>query len=130
MQDQWTMRSNFQPTAGKPIEFRLEDRGQPISGIFSDDVFNSRCADYDQDRVGSWRSLNGDPSVSPMGTPTPKAGSFSRIVTRMRSIISWSRGNDLTTPTHHQSKTAAVAATPVSATSAVARAIHSNQMSS
>lgn len=130
MQDQWTYRSGFQPTAGKPIEFRLEDFGKPRSGIFTDDVFHSRCANSGQSRVGSWHSPNGAPSASPMGETTSGGSPFSRIVSRMKSLISRSHGPDHTMSTHHQSRMAAMAATPWSATNVVVRDIHSNQMSS
>ncbi len=88
MQDPWICCSSFLPATGAPIEFRLEEREQPIHGTFADGIFHSRWADYCRSSVGSWRSLDSDLSAWPMRTPTSKQGSFSRIVTRVKSILS------------------------------------------
>ena len=130
MQDQWTIPSNFKTAAGKPATFSLNDHEKPISGIFSDDVFHSRCLDYDHNRLASWHGLNVDSSLSPMGAPASRPGSFSRIVTRMKNLITRRHIIDVTTHADRRPRLAAVAATPSSAIGAVARNIHTNQMSS
>lgn len=123
MHDQWIYRSGVLPNSGEPIEFRLEEREQPIPGTFADDVFHSRWADYGSSRVGSWRSLDSDPSACPIEAPTSTAGSFARIFKRLKDMISTSRDSHPTAPPRNRARTAAMAATTLPASSAIARSI-------
>lgn len=91
MQDQWNYSSSFLPYTGEPIEFRLEEREQPLHGIFADGVFHSRWANYGTDSVGSWRRLAGDSSPCPAATSEFADSSFSGIVKRMKRIVSRSQ---------------------------------------
>ncbi len=88
MQDQWNYSSSFLPYTGEPIEFRLEEREQPLHGIFADGVFHSRWADYAQNLVGSWRRLDTSPEAWPIAAPESPTRSFSGIVKRMKMIVS------------------------------------------
>lgn len=131
MQDQWIHHSSVQPAAGKRIEAGIEELGHSIPRLFPDDVLDSLHAGYEPLRAGSWRSLNDDPSTSLMGAPRSRGDSFSRIFTRMTSIVSWSHDTDLARPTHHRPGTTVLAAARSSATNhMVVHANHSNQMSS
>jgi hypothetical protein len=130
MQKQWIYSSSFLPFTGEPIEFRLEEREQPIHGTFANDVFHSRWADYGRSSVGSWRVLHDDSSASAIGAPTSTTDSFSRIVKRMKSIISRCHGTNLIAQPHAQVRAAAMVATALPRSRATARGIDSNQMSS
>jgi hypothetical protein len=130
MQDQWTMRSSVQRTGDNRNNLGPGDRGQPISGLFSDDDFALRCVDHEYIRLGAWSSLNGDPSATPTGAAESKAGSFSSIVSRMKSMVSRSPGNDATIAPTHRSITVAVSATSAPAAHLAAQDVYSNQMSS
>ena len=62
MSTNWIFSSTFLPYIGEPIDFQLEDRGNPIHGTFVDGAFHSRWANYDADRVQSWRPAIADPA--------------------------------------------------------------------
>ncbi|MEO8461501.1 MAG: hypothetical protein ABI451_13310 [Dokdonella sp.] len=130
MQDQWIYSSILLPYTGETIEFKLEERGQPISGVFANGAFHSHWADYGTSRVGSWRSLDSDPSARPIEAPTSTTGSFARMFKRLKNITSRSHGSDLIAPSRDQVSTAAIAAVtlPMSMATATAYGIHSNQM--
>ncbi len=130
MQHQWIYSSSFLPYTGEPIEFRLEEREQSITGTFADGVFHSHLARYNRSNVGSWRSLDSAPSAQPFGAPTSTTGSFSRIFQRLKNSISRNHGNDLMTPPRDRIRTVAIAPTALPRTHAIARDIDSNQMSS
>ncbi|MEO8742408.1 MAG: hypothetical protein ABI365_04365 [Lysobacteraceae bacterium] len=130
MQDQWIYSSSFVPYTGEPIEFRLEEREQPISGTFADDAFHSRWADYGRSRVGSWRSLASNPPTSPMVAPTSTTSSFARIFKRLKDTISRNQGTDPIAPPLYRPRTAAMAPEALPRNRAIARGIDSNQMSS
>lgn len=85
------MRSSFQRTGEERSNFRSDDRGQQISGLFSDHGIDTRYADHDHIRMGSWRSLNRNTAVSPTGAQDAMAGSLSSIVTKMKRSVSRSR---------------------------------------
>ena len=130
MQDQWIYSSSFVPYTGEPIEFRLEEREQPINGTYADDVFHSRWADYGRSRVGSWRSLNEAPSASPIEAPPSTTSSFARIFNRLKNSISRSQGADAIAPPCDRTITAPMAVTALPRNRAIKRGIDSNQMSS
>ena len=89
MQAQWIFSSTFLPYTGEPIEFLLEDRKQPIHGTFANGLFHSRWADYDADRVASWRGSDGDPSAEQIAMPTVvTAGTFITTLRRLARIVS------------------------------------------
>jgi hypothetical protein len=129
MQDPWIFSSSFLPFTGEPIEFRLEEREQPIHGTFADDVFHSRWADYDRSSVGSWRVLHDDAQVSPIAAPIATPGAFVSIFKRLKNTVTRNHRAALIAPPQHRNRTAAMAATAVP-TSAITRGIDSNQMSS
>lgn len=129
MQDHQTMRSSVQRT-GKNQSNLSVDVGQSIVGRFGEDGFNSRCADHDSLRPGSWRSLNGDPGATLTRASDDKAGSLSRVVARMKSFISWSDSDTFKTPAPRRPINAAVPASPLSAAHPVSQDVYSNQMSS
>lgn len=135
MHDPWIYSASSQPNAGEPIEFRLDEREQPICGTFADDAFHSRWADYGRSRVGSWRSVASDPAELPLEVSTPATSSFARILKRMKSMIPRSHRNELMEAPYQQATTAAIVATqspmtPLPAANAVTNGIFSNQMSS
>lgn len=120
MQDQWIYNSGVLPNTGEPIEFRLEEREQPIPGTFADDVFHSRWADYGRSRVGSWRSLDSNPSAWPIEALTPTSGAFARIFKRLKDIISRSHGSHSIAPPRVRARTVATAATTLPPSNAIA----------
>jgi hypothetical protein len=130
MQDQWIYSSSFLPYTGDPIEFRLEEREQPISGTFADGVFHSRWADYGRSSVGSWRVLHDEPSAPPMGEPASTTGTFAQIVRQLKITMSRNHGTDVIASQQHRARTAAMAPTALPRTHAITRGIDSNQMSS
>jgi hypothetical protein len=130
MQDQWIYSSGLLPHTGEPIEFKLEERDQPISGTFADDVFHSRWAGYGRGRVGSWRSLDADSSARPMAAPTATTSSFARFFTRLKNITRWSQGRGAITPPRDRVEIPAIAVTTLPVSKAAAHVIHSNPMRS
>lgn len=129
MQDQWIYSSSFLPYTGDPIEFRLEEREQPISGTFADGVFHSRWADYGRSSVGSWRVLHDEPLTPPMVEPASTTGTFARIVKRLKNTMS-RHGTDVIASPQHRARIAAMAPAALPQTHAITRGIDSNQMSS
>ncbi|QBB71164.1 hypothetical protein ELE36_12830 [Pseudolysobacter antarcticus] len=127
MQDQSIYSSGLLLYVGEPIEFKLEEREQSISGTFGDDFFHSRWAGYGRGRVGSWRSLDRDRSAQPVEAPIP-TGSFARFFKRLRNITSPRQGSDLITPPSDIAEISAVASTTLPASKATAHAIHSNPL--
>ena len=79
MQNQWIFSSTFLPYTGEPIDFMLEDRGQPIHGTYADGSFHSRWADYDADRVTSWRGTEGNPPAVQCVSVAVPTGAFIAI---------------------------------------------------
>jgi hypothetical protein len=130
MQGQWIYSSVLLPDAGEAIEFKLEEREQPISGTFAGDVFHSRWADYGRSDVRSWRSLDSDPSARSFEVPTSRMGSFARFFKQLKNITSRSRGRDLITPPREIAETSVVAATTLLAHAIHSNPMYSNQMSS
>jgi hypothetical protein len=131
MQEKWIFSSTFLPYTGEPIEFMLEDRNQPIHGTFADGVFHSRWADYDPERVASWRESDGDPSHAPM--PKAKAapaGTFITTLRRLAKILSGGRYAASIEPLHSHARTPEMRAIPMPPIAVAARRIHSNQISS
>ncbi len=128
--DQWNYSSSFLPYTGEPIEFRLEEREQPIHGVFADGVFHSRWADYAQGLVGSWRILDSELSALPIAAPASTRRSFSGIVNRMKSIIFPVPRNDLMMPPPDEATTFSTATTALPRNRAIKRRINSNQISS
>jgi hypothetical protein len=111
----WIVSSTFLPYTGEPIDFRLEDRSQPIHGTFLDGIFHSRWADYGAHRVQSWRGSVAGPPEAPLATPEPA---------RKNDLIAWLQrlanrnlfGRASAAPvavTHRRSRTASV---PLAAT--------------
>lgn len=84
MQTPWIPSSTFLPYTGDPIDFLLEDREQPIRGVFADGGFHSRWADYDTCRVTSWRASGGDP---PEATAVPKAAPTDALIAMLKRLI-------------------------------------------
>ena len=131
MQAKWIFSSTFLPYTGEPIEFMLEDRNQPIHGTFANGLFHSRWADYDADRVASWRGSDGDPSAEPIALPKAvSTGVFIATMKRLAGILSGgSKAAPIATPHSH----ARVALVPDIATrvpTAAMRRFDSNQISS
>jgi hypothetical protein len=129
MQEQWVFSSTFLPYTGEPIEFMLEDRNQPIHGTFADGIFHSRWADYDADRVASWRGSDGDPSAEQINLSTAPTGRFITTLKRLARILSGSRGTPIAAPRSHARATA-MPATSMHSGVANARHIAGNQISS
>ena len=82
MQTKWICSSTFLPYAGEPVDFRLEEREQPIHGFFLSGSFHSRWAEYDARRVRSWRHTYGGPSAEQIVAPKVTAAGAS--VTTLR----------------------------------------------
>lgn len=57
MYAEWIIRSNGLPREGQRIEFLLESRSVAMEGSYTRHAFHSRWAEYDVDRVRSWRNL-------------------------------------------------------------------------
>jgi hypothetical protein len=58
MQIQWVFTSASLPQADETIEFMLDDRDVPMCGRYSNGVFFSHWAEYEVDRVQSWRTAD------------------------------------------------------------------------
>lgn len=139
MQEKWIFSSTFLPYTGEPIEFLLEDRSQPIHGTFADGVFHSRWADYDADRIASWRETAPDetvpeeadpgPSIAPIELSAAPTGTFIAVLKRLTKVFSRGRAAASAPPRSH-ARTTQVPAFPMSPNISVARHIHSNQISS
>jgi hypothetical protein len=69
MSTTWISISTFTPYTGESIDFRLEDREESIHGTFTDGAFHSRWADYDSNRVQSWRRSVADPAHEVIAVP-------------------------------------------------------------
>ena len=128
MQEKWIFSSTFLPYTGEPIEFMLEDRNQPIHGTFANGAFHSRWADYDADRVASWRGSDPYPSAVPIQLSTASTGSFITTLKRLARILSGGRGTPIARRSHARAH--AVPAMPMHPVVASARHIASNQISS
>ena len=110
MQVQWIFSSTFLPYTGEPIEFMLEDRKQPIHGTFANGIFHSRWADYDADRVSSWRESDHDPSTTQMQIPkAATTGAFTTALMRLRKALSMGRQAAASMPPRSHARTAAAA---------------------
>jgi len=129
MQEKWIFSSTFLPYTGEPIEFMLEERNQPIHGTFSNGVFHSRWADYDADRVASWRGSDGDPSAEPIELSTASTGGFITTLKRLARILSRGRGAPIASPRSH-ARRHAVPSVSMQPAVAIARHMASNQLSS
>jgi len=129
MQTKWIFSSTFLPYTGEPIEFMLEDRNQPIHGTFADGIFHSRWADYDADRVASWRGSDGDPSAEPIKLSTDTKGRFVTTLKRLARILSGGRVVPIAAPRSH-ARAHAVPVMPLHPVVASARHVASNQISS
>jgi hypothetical protein len=132
MQTPWIFSSTFLPYTGEPIDFLLEDRSEPIHGVFVDGQFHSRWADYGVDRVQSWRGLDADSSLALIEVPkTAKAGAFIATVRRLTRVFSGRRGDVAPiVPPHCRARTDAAAPVAKPRAAAAARHFHSNQISS
>ncbi|HEV2607751.1 MAG TPA: hypothetical protein VGT79_07195, partial [Xanthomonadaceae bacterium] len=108
----------------------LEDRNQPIHGTFANGAFHSRWADYDADRVASWRGSDGDTSAMPTQKPTAATGMFVTTLKRLTRILSRGRSTPMIAPPRSHARTHAVPAMPMQPVVAIARHIASNQISS
>lgn len=108
MQAQWIYSSTFLPYTGEPIEFMLEDRQQPIHGIFANGLFHSRWADYDADRVQSWRESDDDPSAAPIAIPKAAlTDAFIATFKRLRDALSPGRQATAIIPSRSHARTRA-----------------------
>jgi hypothetical protein len=58
----WFSSATFLPYPGEPIDFLLEERGEPIHGTFANGMFQSDLASYETGRVRSWRAAVVDPA--------------------------------------------------------------------
>ncbi len=133
MEAKWIFSSTFLPYTGEPIEFMLEEREQPIHGTFANGVFHSRWADYETDRVQSWRESEGEPSVALMATPqTVRTSLFITTLKRLSSMLSRGRPAAPIVPSRSHARTTTVHMPIVAMPPAVAikRHIDSNQISS
>lgn len=131
MQAQWIFSSTFLPYTGEPIEFLLEDRQQPIHGTFANGLFHSRWADYDADRVASWRGSDGDSSAEQIAMPTVVTkGAFITTLRRLARIVSGgSKAAPIETP-RSRARVALVPGAAMRPSMAAMRRIDSNQISS
>jgi hypothetical protein len=129
MQTQWIFSSTFLPRTGEPVDFMLEDRGQPIHGTFADGSFRSRWADYDAGRVKSWRGSEGDPSAVQIA---PKAAPTGGFVAMLKRLIKPSLADCHAVPTlpPHSHARKAASSIVTQRVAAAARPIASNQISS
>ena len=131
MQDKWVFSSTFLPYTGEPIEFMLEDRNQSIHGTFADGAFHSRWADYDVDRVQSWRESDGDPSSEAMEMPVvAREGGFITTLLRLTSILSGGRSAAAIAPLRSHARTTTAPPIAMRPIVVAARRIDSNQISS
>ncbi len=106
MQAQWIFSSTFLPYTGEPIEFRLEERQQPIYGTFADGTFYSRWAEYDAERIKSWRGSDGNSSTAPMQVPKAAAkNAFITALIRLRKMLSMDRQDATTIPSRSHART-------------------------
>lgn len=53
----WITSSNGLPREGQQIEFMLDFRDVAMKGSYTHQVFHSHWAEYEVDRVRSWRNL-------------------------------------------------------------------------
>jgi hypothetical protein len=131
MQAQWIFSSTFLPYTGEPIEFMLEDREQPIHGIFANGLFRSRWADYDSDRVQSWRGSDGDPSAAPIAIPeATTTAAFITTMRRLCRILSGGGKSASVVPPRSHARAALVPAIATRAPSAAMRHFNGNQVPS
>lgn len=110
MQGPWIYSSVLLPHAGEAIEFKLEQREQPICGTFAADAFHSRWAEYGRSHVGSWRRLDDAPSSLSINASPSKTGSFARFFERLKPMAPGRHGNDLPRPSRDHPETPAIAA--------------------
>jgi hypothetical protein len=133
MSTKWNFSSTFLPYTGEPIDFQLEDREEPIHGTFANGTFHSRWADYDADRVQSWRTAIGDPAHEGIAGPSVENGRawfapWTGLVKRL--LVRGDRVAPAPTPRRH-ARTAVRPAPTVTALSSTANSHRdSNQMSS
>jgi len=129
MQAPWIFSSTFLPYTGEPIDFLLEDRSEALHGAFVNGMFHTRWADYDADRVQSWRVSRCDPPVEYLDLPNvPTAGAFRKLLRRWTVAMS-GRGSAAHTPLRTHSRTAVVSTAAFPAV-AKTRRNDSNQISS
>jgi hypothetical protein len=57
MRADWNRSSNGLPSEGQQIEFVLDHRNVAMQGTYNHQVFHTHWAEYDIDRVRSWRDL-------------------------------------------------------------------------
>jgi hypothetical protein len=92
MQAPWNHKSTFLPYTGEAIDFMLEDRSQPMHGTFANGMFHSRWADYDVDRVHSWREAHGEPPAlqADLSKMVTTGTWIARLNRRLRDLV-WHR---------------------------------------
>jgi hypothetical protein len=130
MQAPWIFSSTFLPYTGEPIDFMLEDRSQPIHGTFGDGAFHSRWADYDAQRVLSWRVADPD-LATPVAILAPApAGAFVTMMRRWAHGFSGASNLVATAPPRSHCRTTAAPAFVKSPACVAARHFDSNQISS
>ncbi len=133
MQTEWIFSSTFLPFAGDSVEFMLEEREQPIHGTFVNGVFHSRWADYEIDRVQSWRAAEADPSLEAMPIPkNEQPRGFIITLKRLARMLSRSRNTAPPAAPRSHARTSAAHMPMLAMTSVAAtgRGVDSNQMSS
>ncbi len=131
MQTKWIFSSTFLPYTGEPIEFMLEDRKQAIHGTFANGIFHSRWADYDVDRVQSWRGSDGDPTAEAIETPKVIAGrGFIMTLKRLSRVLTKGRNAAPVAPVRSHARLAILPPPSVPVPAAPVRRIDSNQISS
>lgn len=64
---QWVFTSACLPHADEAVEFLLVDRYVPMCGKYSNGVFRSHWAEYEVDRVKSWRTADFSPPEMALG---------------------------------------------------------------
>ncbi len=131
MQTKWVFSTTFLPYTGEPIEFLLEDRKQSIHGTFANGIFHSRWADYDADRVQSWRGAGGDPAAEAIAIPeVARAGTFMTTLKRLTKVLSRNRNAAPIQLVCNPPETIAIPVISMRSASARKRHADSNQASS
>jgi hypothetical protein len=132
MASQWISSSAFLPHTGEAIDFLLKGRDVPIHGKFDGGVFHSRWADYESERVGSWRQALIDPSHEAIGQL--RVAGARRKITTVGRIARWLVGRNQFEPAvfagSHNRRTARPAHSLTAATDHAMPFQDSNQLSS
>jgi len=133
MSTTWFISATFLPYTGEPIDFLLEERGEPIHGTFANGMFQTRLANYETGLVRSWREAVVEPTHEVVAEPP--VGRRRAWVTMLKKVASlFPGGSDPVAPTMvapNRQSSAVRLARPVGAISGIRNQLpDSNQISS